>query len=112
MNAELEVMDDIVGEARADWIDLGHAIGVVARVEGEQDDLALFRRAATLITRLVRDERLVPGDVGTSPGSFIPWSSTPDDSARFLEDYVEQVVAGAERFEPWQPCMFAAADGE
>lgn len=112
MSSELEMMDDIVAEARFDWIDMGHAIGIVSLAEGGEDDLALLHRAGTLVSRLVRDGRLVPGDIGTTPGAFIPWPSAPADSARFLEDYVDQVVSGAQPFEPWQPCMFAAADGE
>ncbi|MDD7968495.1 hypothetical protein [Actinomycetospora lemnae] len=108
MNNETQMMDDIVAEARADWIDMGHAIGIVSLDEGGDDDLALLRRAAGLVTQLVREGRLIPGDIGTEPGAFIPWPSSREDSARYLEEYVDQVVGGAKPFEPWQPCMFAA----
>ncbi|MFC5136962.1 hypothetical protein ACFPK1_01845 [Actinomycetospora rhizophila] len=103
-------MDDIVEEARVDWIDMGHAIGIVSLAEGGEDDLALLRRAGTLVARLVREGRLVPGDIGTRPGEFLSWPSSPDESARHLE-YVDAVVSGTKPYEPWQPCMFAAVDG-
>jgi hypothetical protein len=109
MSSDRELMDDIVAEARVDWIDMGHAIGVVSQAEGKDDDLSLLRRAGDLVTRLVRDGRLVPGGVGTEPGAFVAWSTTPAESAQLLEDYVGQVVAGAKPFEPWEPCLFAAA---
>jgi hypothetical protein len=108
MTTEHQLMDDIVAEARVDWIDMGHAIGIVGQVEGG-DDLALLRRAGTLVARLVRDGRLVPGGIGAAPGAFVPWSATPAEAALFLEEYVGQVVAGAKPFEPWEPCLFAAA---
>ena len=104
------IMDDIVGEARVDWIDMGHAIGIVSLAEGGGDDLTLLRRAGGLLARLVRDGRLVPGDVGTAPGAFVPWPMTPEASARSIEEYVAQVVAGTKPFEPWQPCLFAPGE--
>ncbi|GLZ45845.1 hypothetical protein Acsp06_20300 [Actinomycetospora sp. NBRC 106375] len=110
-DADLAMMDDIVGEARVDWIDMGHAIGIVSLAEGGDDDLALLRRAGGLVARLVREGRLVPGDVGTGRGAFVPWPSAPEASARFLEEYVAQVVAGTTPFEPWQPCLFAPGEG-
>ncbi|MEJ2888887.1 hypothetical protein [Actinomycetospora aeridis] len=110
MSDELQLMDDIVDEAQVDWIDLGHAVGIVSQAE-EGDDLVLLRRAGRLVARLVREGRLVPGDVGTSPGAFDRWPSPPEEAARFLEEYVEDVVAGVKPYEPWRPCLFAAADG-
>ncbi|MHC1558127.1 hypothetical protein ACR9E3_04180 [Actinomycetospora sp. C-140] len=110
-DGDLAIMDDIVGEAHVDWIDMGHAIGIVALAEGGDDDLALLHRAGGLVARLVRDGRLVPGDVGTAPGAFISWSTAPEASARFIEEYIAQVVAGSKPFEPWQPCLFAPGEG-
>jgi hypothetical protein len=110
MSSELELMDDIVEEARVDWIDMGHAIGIVSLAEGGENDLALLRRAGALVARLVREGRLVAGDIGTTPGAFVPWPSPPGESARRLDEYVDEVVAGAKPYEPWEPCMFAAAE--
>lgn len=105
------MINEIVGEASVDWIDMGHAIGIVSLAEGGDDDLALLRRATSIVARLIREGRLVPGDVGPAPGVFVPWSSTPDESARRLEEYVNEVVAGTKPYQPWEPCMFAAAGG-
>ena len=110
MSSDTEIMDDIVGEARVDWIDLGHAIGLVSLAEGGEDDLALLRRAGTLVVQLVRDGRLMPGDIGTAPGLFVPWPTPPSESARLLEEYVHAVISGSRPYEPWQPCLFAAGE--
>lgn len=112
MSRDVEIMDDIVGEARVDWIDMGHAIGIVSLAETGADDIALLRRAGTLVARLVRDGRLVPGEAGAAPGAFVPWTTSADESARRLEEYVDEVVGGAKPFEPWKPCLFAAVDRE
>jgi hypothetical protein len=109
MSRDAEMMQDIVEEARVDWIDMGHAIGIVSLAEGGDDDLALLRRAGALLAGLVRDGRLVAGEIGDGPGAFVPWRLSPPDAAQYLEDYVDQVVNGAKPFEPWQPCLFAAA---
>lgn len=108
MSSDLELMDDIVGEARVDWIDMGHAIGIVALAEPDDDDRELRQRAGALLVQLVRDGRLVAGEAGSAPGEFVPWPSTSDDSARLLEQYLAEVADGTRPFEPWQPCLFAA----
>jgi hypothetical protein len=41
-------------------------------VEGGEDQLALLRRAGALVVQLLRDGRLVPGEIGSKPGEFVP----------------------------------------
>jgi hypothetical protein len=110
MTDDLELMEDIVEEARYDWIDMGHAMGVVNIVEGGEDRLALLRRAGTLIVRLVREGRLVPGDIGKAPGEFVPWQLSPQAAAAAIDEYVNEVVGGSKPIEPWQPCLFDAPE--
>lgn len=112
MSRDADVMEDILNEARFDWIDMGHAIGIVSIDEGGDDDLALFERAGRLVVRLVREGRLVPGDIGKRPGSFIAWPLSPTDASQVLGEYVDDVLVGRRPLEPWQPCMFADAESE
>lgn len=112
MSRDDELVEDILNEARFDWIDMGHATGVVSLVEGGEDDVALWRRAGALVVGLVREGRLVPGRIGKTRGSFIAWSVSPEEAARFLEQYFGQVLAGEKPLEPWQPCLFADAESE
>lgn len=112
MSADEELMDDIVNEARFDWIDLGHALAVVRIVEGGEDRLARYRRATALVVRLVREGRLVAGDIGTTRGAFVAWDMSPDDAADELERHARAVLSGDLPLEPWQPCMFADAESE
>ena len=112
MSADEELMDDIVNEARFDWIDLGHALAVVRSVEGGDDRLVRYRRATALVVRLVREGRLVAGDIGTTRGAFVAWDMTPNDAAEELERHARAVLSGDLPLEPWQPCMFAAAGSE
>ncbi|GAA4728553.1 hypothetical protein [Actinomycetospora chibensis] len=109
MSADEDLMADIVNEAQFDWIDLGHAMAVVKIVEGGDDRVERYRRATDLVVRLVREGRLVPGDIGTAPGAFAAWDMAPGDAAQALERHTQAVLAGDEPLEPWQPCMFAAA---
>lgn len=99
----------IFDEARDDWIDMGHAMGLVHLVEGGEDQLALLRRAGALIVGLVRDGRLSPGEIGTVAGEFVPWALNPASAAQHLEEYLDEVLRGAKPVEPWQPCLFAVA---
>ncbi len=112
MSSDDELMRDIVDEARVDWIDFGHALGIVKIVEGGDDRLERFRRAAPLVVRLVRDSRLVPGEIGRTPGAFIAWPMSARAAADALEQYFGQVLAGEKPLEPWQPCLFAAGDSD
>jgi len=109
MTDDVDLMEDILEEARYDWIDMGHAMGVVHIVEGGEDQLALLRRAGALIVGLVRDGRLAPGEIGKAPGEFVPWPLAPTAAAQILEEYLDEVLSGAKPVEPWQPCLFAVA---
>lgn len=109
MTDNAQLMEDILEEARYDWIDMGHAMGVVHIVEGGEDQLALLRRAGALIVGLVRDGRLSPGEIGKAPGEFVPWPLAPTAAAQILEEYLDEVLGGAKPVEPWQPCLFAVA---
>lgn len=60
MNADSE-LNDIVEEARFDWIDFVHAVGVVKIVEGGEGRVELVRRAGPLVVQLMRQGRLIPG---------------------------------------------------
>jgi hypothetical protein len=112
MSDDEELMEDILNEARFDWIDLGHALAVVKIVEGGDDRVERYRRAAALVIRLVRDARLVPGDIGTTPGAFMAWDMAPENAADALERHARAVLAGDKPLEPWQPCLFADAESE
>jgi hypothetical protein len=81
---------------------MGHAMGVVHIAAGGEDQLALLRRAGTLVVGLVRDGRLVPGE-------FVPWQLDADAAAHVLREYFDEVIAGTKPVEPWQPCLFAVA---
>jgi hypothetical protein len=98
---------DILEEARYDWIDMGHAMGIVHIAEGGEDQLALLRRAGALVVGLVREGRLAPGEIGKAPGEFVPWPLDPASAAQALEEYLEEVLSGSKPVEPWQPCLFA-----
>lgn len=109
---DAELMEDILDEARFDWIDFGNAMGVVAVVEGDDTDAALRPRTSALVVQLVCEGRLVPGEIGTKPGEFVPWQLDREAAARVLEEYFDEVVAGRKPVEPWQPCLFAVAETE
>jgi hypothetical protein len=109
MSRDQELMESIVDEASFDWIDFGQAIGVVAVVEGDGTDRALFPRTSALVVQLVRDGRLVPGEIGSKPGEFVPWQLDADAAARVLREYFDEVIAGTKPVEPWRPCLFAVA---
>ncbi|WP_433784452.1 hypothetical protein ACQPX6_29900 [Actinomycetospora sp. CA-101289] len=107
MTDDVSLMDDILEEARYDWIDMGHAMGLVHIAEGGEDQLALLRRAGALVVSLVRAGRLSPGEIGKAPGEFVPWPLAPAAAAQVLEEYLDEVFSGAKPVEPWQPCLFA-----
>lgn len=109
MSADRELMESILDEATFDWIDFGQAIGVVAVVEGDDTDKALFPRTSALVVQLVREGRLVPGEIGSKPGEFVAWELDAEASARVLQEYFDEVIAGTKPVEPWRPCLFAAA---
>ena len=100
-------LSKLIDEARDDWIDIGHAMGLVHIAEGGTDQLALFRRAGALVVSLVRAGRLSPGEIGKAPGEFVPWPVAPAAAAQALEEYLDEVLSGAKPVEPWQPCLFA-----
>lgn len=104
---DASLQDDILDEARDDWIDMGHAMGLVHIAEGGEDQLALLRRAGALVVKLVRDGRLAPGGIGKVRGEFVPWPLEPAAAAQVLEEYLDEVLSGAKPIEPWQPCLFA-----
>ena len=100
--------DAIVAEAASDWIDLFHAIAVVKIVEGGEGRMHLLERAGPLVVRLVREGRLVAGDLGPR-GTLVVWPMSQDHAAEIVEIYVSRALSGRGPFIPWEPCALGPA---
>ena len=99
---------DLLEEATDEPLDLFHAIALTKIVEGGEGRLRLLRRVAPLIVDLVREGRMVCGDWSLATrGAFEAWSSSADEAAAVVEDYVRRVLQGEQTFIPDEPCLFA-----
>ncbi|WP_086820065.1 hypothetical protein [Allokutzneria sp. NRRL B-24872] len=104
--------DDLRDYAREslkfDWMSLVDFVSVVQQSGPDARGVEGVRRAAAGAAQLVRDEVIVPGDIGDN--GFEPWPSTPEESAARIESEADEAVVNGDDLDTGDIAWFTAPE--
>jgi hypothetical protein len=96
-------LDELISDAvEDDYVSMVDFYAILVKEVGTGESVTL--RAAELAAASVLSGRVVPGFLGAD--FFRPWSTTPAESARRIEEYAAQLIIDGGEVTFGEPCWF------